>query len=56
LSVVCCPLLKKHRVKRDGDLNGEVGTRNVEFFSLLMANGQNRLNRERLGFEADFLW
>jgi len=31
------------RERRDGDLNGEVGTENVEFFSLLMANGQSWL-------------
>ena len=34
----------RREVGRDEDLNAEVGTRNVEFFSVLKANGLNRPN------------
>ena len=32
----------RREVGRDEDLNAEVGTGNVEFFSVLVANGLNR--------------
>ncbi len=36
---------ERWEVGQEEDSNAEVGMRNVEFFSVLMANGLNRQNR-----------
>ena len=44
---MCKEYETRREVGRDEDLKAEVGTRNAEFLSLQMANGLNRLNRQR---------